>query len=793
MSVAPNRFRAYLEDYASHHRTHGNRVTHYVGIPLLTATIAGMLALVTAGPTWGDGLVRIDLAILAWIALSVWYVSMDWKLGVFASVIGLGFYAVGRMLPPISLPFLFVGGWIIQYIGHGIYEKRSPAFYKNIEHLFIGPVWVFARIIGYIPAVWPPENALPNQGRSPVASLVLASLLFAGGTSNAAEMQPTIPGNDVFGTDNAKISLQSLRGDKGTAIVFISTECPISNGYVPTLNQMHQKWTAKGIALVLLNPNDGQSAEKMAEHRAEFELVPAVYKDEGSLIAKQLGVTHCPEACLFDAGGKLVYRGRIDDRYRRRGASARPSTMQDLEDAIVETLAGNHVKLRTTDPVGCPIALPIARGKAIQNATVNYSEHVLPVLMKHCQACHRDGGMAPFSLTSYEDAASWAEDIRSFTSDGTMPPWKPVNGHGEFLNQRRLSEEEKGVLARWVEEGCAEGDPSRAPSQVQFKEGWQEGTPDIVLEPESDFVLDADGADVYRNFVFPTNYDQDLYMTAYEILPSNHRVVHHVLLFADSSERGKRLDERDPGPGYTSNALAGLPGFVPSSMLGGWAPGNSPHKLRGGLARRIPKGSNLIMQVHYSKTGKRETDRTKIGLHISKETPRQLVGVTPLEPVSARVGLFAIPKNDPNFVVSCNVKIPRAVSLFSVTPHMHLVGRSMRVTAKLPTGESKDLVYINDWDFNWQETYYYRDPVTLPAGSQLEMVARYDNSSGNPNNPHQPPQTIKYGEQTSEEMCICFFEAAWADLPEASARLSAPSLEDLFEAQVDPLMKFLRR
>lgn len=797
MTAKPNRFRAYLEDYATYHRSRGNRVTHYVGIPLLTATIAGMLSLVTAGPTWGGGLVRIDLAILAWLALTVWYVSMDWKLGIFASLIGLGFYAIGRTLPPISLPFLFAGGWAVQFLGHGYYEKKSPAFYKNFEHLFIGPVWVFARVIGYIPAVWPPEETggpVVSGGRvSRVASLLLPLFLFSSTAVNRAESADIVlPDVEILATSGASARLADLRGAKATVLAFISTDCPISNGYVPTLNQLHRVWKDQEVNLVLLNPNDGQNLEKLVAHREEFELSPLVYKDDNGRIAKTVGATHCPEVCVFDAAGKLVYRGRIDDRYRRRGSSARPSTTRDLEEAVAGILAGKTESFTFTEPVGCPIQTPVSRGNS-KSAAVNYSEHVLPVLMKHCQDCHRDGGMAPFSLTSYEDAASWGEDIRTFTSDGTMPPWKPVDGHGEFWNRRRLNDDEKTLLARWVEEGCAEGDPTLAPKPVLFKDGWQEGTPDIILEPEEDFVLEADGADVYRNFVFPTSHEQDLYLTAYEILPSNRRVVHHVLLFVDTSGRGQRLDERDPGPGYTSNALAGLPGFVPTSMLGGWAPGNSPHTLRGGLARRIPKGASLIMQVHYSKTGKREKDRTKIGLYVSKETPRQLVGVTPLEPVSARVGLFAIPKNDPNFVVRCSVRIPRGVSMFSVTPHMHLLGRSMRVTASFPTGETKDLIYVDDWDFNWQETYYYREPVILPAGTQLEMVAHYDNSSGNPNNPHRPPKTIRYGEQTSEEMCICFFEAAWTDFSPSMARLSAPSLEDLFEAQVDPLIKFFRR
>lgn len=623
-----------------------------------------------------------------------------------------------------------------------------------------------------------------------LALLMGGQLSFASGSAASAK---SFPKGNVVAVGGASIEARSLRGAKGTLLIFVSTECPISNGYVPTINQLGLELAEQGIGLVLLNPNSGQSAEQVREHRMEYNLQPEVYLDPGAALAAEVGVTHCPEACLYDASGKLVYQGRVDDRYAIRGKAARPVSSHDLKDAIAKMRAGERPPTAYAAPIGCPIAGLVRSPIPKAAGSVTYSEHVAGVLARHCQECHRPEGIGPFSLLSYQQAVDWAEDIATFVADGTMPPWKPADGFGEFHNRRGLSDLEKNQIAEWVASGCPEGDPSLTPPPVDFPEGWVQGTPDLVIGMEEKFEVDADGPDVYRNFVFKTNFDSDRYLTGYEVLPSNRRVVHHVLLFVDTSGRGERLDARDPGPGYSANGEVGLPGFIPTSMLGGWAPGNSPHQLREGMARILPKGATIVMQVHYHKTGKVEHDQTQVGLYLTSQPPKRAVGVMPLEPVSARIGTFIIPKNAPDHVIGCTANLPRGLTVVSVTPHMHLLGRSMKVVATLPDETVVPLVYIPSWDFNWQETYYFKEPVELPAGTKVTLEAHFDNSDGNPNNPHRPPQVVRYGEQTTEEMCLCFLEAAWHGEAKTVADLRPPELDDLFEYQVDRLLKFLRR
>lgn len=639
---------------------------------------------------------------------------------------------------------------------------------------------------------------MQNQRRWMFLFLALAVIASFGNPSgDARASQGTWPADGtVRSLDGADVPLASLRGENGTVLVFLSIECPISNGYLVTLDQLTRTFEEKGVRFLFVNPNASQSAEQIQGHRETFRIHAPVWMDERGTLARRVGASVCPEVFFFDSAGFLAYQGRIDDRYQRRGGAAKEVRSADLKLAIESRLAGTSVASPITKAIGCPIQTDRPKGRAGRadgREAVTYSKEIARILAKHCQECHRPAGIGPFSLLTHADAVSWAPDILALTRERTMPPWKPESGPLAFHGERRLTAEELAAIAAWVENGCPEGDPSDLPAPLSFPEGWRLGDPDLVLEPERDYQLAADGADVYRNFVFPTHFEQDRYLAGYEVLPGNRKVVHHVLLFVDTSGRGERLDALDPEPGYDSSLMAGLPGFVPSSMLGGWAPGNASQMLPAGLARVIPKGARLIMQVHYHKTGKPESDRTRIGLFFTKEPPDRAVGVMPLEPVSARIGLFVIPKGARDHVVRCSARLDKGMTLVSVTPHMHLLGRKLKVTATLPDGTKLPLIHIPDWDFNWQETYYYRQPIDLPPGTRVELEAHYDNSADNPNNPHQPPRSVRYGEQTSEEMCICFLEGAWPESRSPTGRYSVPELDDLFEAQVDRLKTFLGR
>lgn len=581
--------------------------------------------------------------------------------------------------------------------------------------------------------------------------------------------------------DGMTVRLGQLCGQRGTLVVFVSTQCPISNGYIPTLNRLVQRCAEQGIGLVGVNPNAGQSLADIRAHRDEYRIAFPVLKDPQAAAASAWQIDTCPAVVLLDAHGRVVYRGRIDDRYQRRGGAARAPRRDDLEEALTDLLAGRAVRVPRTEAIGCPIQRepsgittepPQPEAALAAPPAVTYARDIAPLLQRHCQECHRPGGVAPFRLTTYDDARSWAEDIRQFTASGRMPPWKPVEGYGDFLHPRRMTAEEVERIDHWVRAGCPLGNPEDLPAPREFSSNWTLGEPDLVLTiPE--YELAADGPDVYQCFVLPTGLDRDQFVTAFEVRPGNPQVVHHVIAFLDTSGRARQLDAQTAEPGYATSQ--GFPGFLPIGGLGGWAPGNVRAPLPAGIGRILPRGADVVLQVHYHKTGKPQRDRTQLGLYFARQEVRRAVFVVPVTPPGGPFSGMTIPAGAENHEVTGGMIMPLDALAVTITPHMHLLGRDMKVTATLPDGTVQPLLYVDDWDFNWQETYQYRQLVLLPRGTRIDLVAHFDNSDRNPNNPHHPPQTVTWGEQTTDEMCIAFLELVPQQEAASQDQLRLPS------------------
>jgi hypothetical protein len=414
---------------------------------------------------------------------------------------------------------------------------------------------------------------------------------------------------------------------------------------------------------------------------------------------------------------------------------------------------------------------------------LTFNKEIAPIVFQECASCHRPGEVAPFSLLCYEDVKKRAPQIALVTHSRLMPPWQ-ADSHGEFQNERRLTDEQIRKIRQWVDEGAPEGSGDAAPKPPKFAEGWQLGQPDAVFEPEESFSVPADGPDLYRCFVIPTRYGEDRYVSAVEVRPGNRSVVHHVLVFLDTSGAARKLDAADPGPGYTH--FGGV-GFLPTGGLGGWAPGNIPALLPKGVGTLLPKDADIVLQVHYHKTGKPEADRTKIGVYFSKGPVDKRVRVAP---VLHRA--LQIPAGDSNYVVEAGMPVPADVTVLGVTPHMHLLGREMTVTAALPDGTQKPLVRVPDWNFNWQTTYSFQEPRKLPKGSRIHLVARYDNSENNPRNPNHPPRLVTWGEQTTDEMCIAFV-AYTVDAEQLTKGIAAGGLGADFFGRGSPAGSGLRQ
>jgi hypothetical protein len=382
------------------------------------------------------------------------------------------------------------------------------------------------------------------------------------------------------------------------------------------------------------------------------------------------------------------------------------------------------------------------------NEAVSYTRDIAPILQANCMNCHRDGEVAPFPLTSYQDAAKRARQLADVTQSRFMPPWKPEHGFGRLAGERRLTDRQLELLDRWADAGAPEGDPADLPAAPKFAEGWLLGEPDVVVKVPEAFSVPAGGRDVFRNFVVPLSVDSDKLVAAVEFRPGNRRVVHHALFFLDSSGAARQKDAADPGPGYSS---FGGPGFLPSGALGGWAPGGTPQVLPEGMGRLLRKGSDLVIQVHYHPSGKPETDQSTVGIHFVKSLPQKIVaGMMVFDRA------LDIPAGADRHPMARSYTIPADVTLIGLTPHMHLLGREMKVTATFPDGRVENLIWIKDWNFNWQDQYLLERPLRLPKGTRLDVSATYDNSDKNPLNPNTPPRRVTWGEQTTDEMFICF-------------------------------------
>jgi mono/diheme cytochrome c family protein len=382
---------------------------------------------------------------------------------------------------------------------------------------------------------------------------------------------------------------------------------------------------------------------------------------------------------------------------------------------------------------------------------VTWSKNIAPVLQQHCQGCHRPGDIAPFPLSSYQDAYRERQKILRVVERRRMPPWKPVPGFGEFLDARRLSEAEVASIRDWVAAGAPEGDQNDLPPARQWPETWTLGAPDAVLAPERAFEVPSSDRDLYRCFVIPTRFAEDRYLSAVEFAPGNRQIVHHVLTYLDTTGASVALDQADPGLGYT---CFGGPGFAPTGGIGGWAPGARPQVDPDGVGVLLPAGARVVMQMHYhNRRPGPESDRTEIGLHFATKPVNKRARWIP---VLNRT--FLIPAEASHHEVRAAYMIPlgRDLHAIGISPHMHLLGRSMKVTATSPDGTVQPLIYIDDWDFHWQGTYTFARPVPLPGGTRIDVEAVYDNSSANRRNPSAPPHDVRWGEQTTDEMCIAF-------------------------------------
>ena len=385
----------------------------------------------------------------------------------------------------------------------------------------------------------------------------------------------------------------------------------------------------------------------------------------------------------------------------------------------------------------------------VYKAQPSYAVDVAPILYEKCTPCHRPGQVAPFSLTTFEDAKRRSGTIARVVEKRFMPPWKAVSGYGSFKHENRLTDKQVATIVAWHEAGAPRGDAGKEPKPPTFSADWALGKPDLVLSSERDYKLASEGDDVYRNFVIKTDFKESRWIRAMDVAPGNRKVVHHVIAFLDEGGRAKTLESlaQDGQPGYETSG--GGVGFMPSGALGGWAPGLQPFATPKGTAFELKPGTTIVLQVHYHKSGKEETDRTKIALYFADEKiDREMRLAWIANP------FFRLEPGNANRQVNMQFTVPFEATAYNAMPHMHMLGKSMKAWIELPDGKQMPLVHIDDWDFNWQLSYEFEKPLKIPAGSTIKATAVYDNSDKNPKNPNNPPKEVRWGEQTTDEMAL---------------------------------------
>lgn len=384
-------------------------------------------------------------------------------------------------------------------------------------------------------------------------------------------------------------------------------------------------------------------------------------------------------------------------------------------------------------------------------AQPTFSNEVSRILQVKCAQCHREGDIAPFPVANYEAVAAWAADIKRVINDRIMPPWKPVAGYGEFRDSYALTDDEKKTILDWIDAGVPEGDPTDLPPPLENKGEWPLGEPDQVVAMTAGYTPPR-GTDVYRCFVLPATFDTRQYLTAIDVVPGNRKLVHHVLLFTDTTGQAEKMDGADGEPGYS---CFGGPGFALAlnGSLGGWAPGQRSRFLPDGIGIEIAKGARIVMQVHYYPVGRTGSDQTKVGLYYSKQDIQQRLFMIPL----VNTG-FRIPANEQKYEVNANLPVLPFMDgkIIWIYPHMHLLGRQIRAQVTDAKGEMRPLIYEDDWNFNWQGSYTYVEPVAVKSGSKVKLTCTFDNSEGNPKNPNNPIVPVGWGERTTDEMCLVF-------------------------------------
>lgn len=589
--------------------------------------------------------------------------------------------------------------------------------------------------------------------------------------------------NDVAGQP---VSLYGFYGKRAVVLAFLGTDCPVANLYAPRLTELSREYKDKGVVFLGINANAHETADEAAAHAKAHDIAFTVLKDPVNRVADALLAQRTCEVLVLDGRAVLRYRGAIDDQYGR-GTRKDAPTKNYLRDALDAVLANKKLEVAATPVAGClldrlepkptaksnaPRVRPAApeivralegdeRDHPVKVGKVTYAADVAKVVQDRCQSCHRAGQVGPFALASYDDARRHAAMIKEVVDERRMPPWHADPRYGHFQNDRSLTPRERATLIAWVDQGAPLGDPNALPRPRSFPDGWSIGTPDLVFEMPEPYVVAAQGVLSYVNVRVPTHFTEDRWVQAAEAVPGDRSVVHHIIVYVDDHAKNQAWK----GQGH----------------LCGFAPGDLPSVYPAGTAKKIPAGSDLVFQIHYTPSGTVRSDRSRVGLIFAKGTVEHRAYTRGIAQPR-----FLIPPGAENHPVRSSFTFARDAHVLSFMPHMHLRGKSFQYEATFPDGHKQMLLSVPAFDFGWQSSYVLDAPMAMPKGTRIDCLAHFDNSDGNPANP-DPKSPVTWGEQTFEEMMI-----GYIDYVEDGPRDQSPARAEADDSRPSVLRNALR-
>ena len=541
----------------------------------------------------------------------------------------------------------------------------------------------------------------------------------------------------------------SWYGEQKAVVLFVQGNgCPIVRNGAPTLKALRDEFEPQGVSFFMLNPQPQDNRDSIGAEAEKFGYDLPILVDESQLVAETLGVDRTSETFIINPEtSEVLYRGPIDDRlgYETQKPKA---TAHYLRDALTAVLAGEAVAADTPEAPGCLVSFP-AKAAHEKNG-ISYSEDVAPILEQHCVACHRQGGIAPWAMTDANMVQGWSRMMREVLMTQRMPPGR-IDPHAGLpvSNAADITPAQLQTLVHWIDAGApvAEGetDPLKA---IKFSDSrYALGEPDLIykIPPQE---IPATGILDYRYIPVQLNLDRDVWVRAMEFVPGDPEVLHHVIAYlsstADKSIRGQRSRSEE------------------DDSIAGFAPGRQPDQFRDNSGRLIRKGSNLLLQMHYTTSGRATVDETEVAIYLYDEPPTYVMsgGV-------AGQRRFLIPPNAQEHKLQGEQLIERDAYLYSVTPHMHYRGKYMEYIVEFPDGSSQQVISVPNYDFNWQFRYQLTEPLLMPAGSKLVVKGAMDNSTRNPANP-DPSRPVTFGLQTKHEMFFGFYTLRYVgDTPES--------------------------